>query len=50
MTEIEAVCGAGAPGVEERSFESHEVRFEVLEGGSRSASTVSRASWPPAAR
>jgi mannose-6-phosphate isomerase-like protein (cupin superfamily) len=32
MTELEAVCGPGAPGVAERSFENHEVRFEVLEG------------------
>ena len=32
LTELEAVCGPGAPGVEERSFEVHEVRFEVLEG------------------
>ncbi len=32
MTELEAVCGPGAPGVEERSFDEHEVRFEVLEG------------------
>jgi len=32
MTELEAVCGPGAPGVEERAFDSHEVRFEVLEG------------------
>ena len=32
MTELEAVCGPGAPGVEERSFADHEVRFEVLEG------------------
>ena len=32
LTELEAVCGPGAPGVEERSFDSHEVRFEVLEG------------------
>ena len=32
MTELEAVCGPGAPGVEERSFDAHEVRFEVLEG------------------
>ena len=32
MTELEAVCGPGAPGVEERSFDHHEVRFEVLEG------------------
>ena len=32
MTELEAVCGPGAPGVEERSFAGHEVRFEVIEG------------------
>lgn len=32
MTELEAVCGPGAPGVEERSFDGHEVRFEVIEG------------------
>jgi mannose-6-phosphate isomerase-like protein (cupin superfamily) len=32
MTELEAVCGPGAPGVEERSFANHEVRFEVIEG------------------
>jgi quercetin dioxygenase-like cupin family protein len=32
MTELEAVCGPGAPGVEERSFGDHEVRFEVLDG------------------
>ena len=32
LTELEAVCGPGAPGVEERSFDAHEVRFEVLEG------------------
>ncbi len=31
-TELEAICGPGAPGVEERSFAGHEVRFEVLEG------------------
>lgn len=32
LTEVEAVCEPGPPGVEERSFAVHEVRFEVLEG------------------
>ena len=32
LTELEAVCGPGAPGVEERAFSDHEVRFEVIEG------------------
>ncbi len=31
-TELEAICGPGAPGVPERSFPDREVRFEVLEG------------------
>lgn len=32
LIELEAVCEPGPPGVEERSFEAHDVSFELLEG------------------
>jgi quercetin dioxygenase-like cupin family protein len=32
ITELEAICEPGLPGVGERSFPEHEVSFEVLEG------------------
>ena len=32
MVEVEAICKPGPPGVAERSFARHQVRFEVLEG------------------
>lgn len=32
MVEVEAICRPGLPGVGERSFDEHQVRFEVLEG------------------
>lgn len=32
LTEVEAICEPGTPGVAERSFESHDVAFEVIDG------------------